>query len=93
MIDVVDDNIDFAVIEEVTECGSATHADLGQSCAFDSGDKCKSAVLEVVKEEWALGIGCSPLGVLVDAGVNVAIGDEQVLPSIIVEIQEAVAKA
>ena len=85
-VDVVDDDINFAVIEKVAESGSATHANFGQSCAFDGGDEFEFAVLKVVKKEWTLSIGCSPFGVLVYAGVNVAIDDEQVLPSIVVEV-------
>ena len=93
VVHVADDDIDLAVVEQVAECCSTAYADSGESCAFDCRDELELSVGEVVEEQRALGVCGAPVGVFVGLGINVAVGDEEILPAVVVVVEESVAEA
>src|SRR5580698_132201 len=87
VVECVDDNIQFAVIEQVSDGHSAAGVESGECGAFDSGLKIEFLSVNVAEEERALCPGGSP-GCVVDLRVDVPIGDDKILPSIVVEVQK-----
>ena len=61
--------------------------------AFDGGNQSELAVLLVVVKQRALRITLPPIRVLIHLRVDVAVDDQQILPSVVVVIEEAIAKA
>ena len=92
-VHVADDDVDFAPVEDVAKGSAAAYGDDCESGALDGGDFGEFTVFEVVEQLVALGVAGAPLGVLVDLGVDVAVGDEEVFPAVVVIVEEAVGKA
>ena len=65
---------------------------IGQPRAFDRGNVLKLLALQVVKEHRPLRPAGAPL-VLVDLRIDVAVGHQQVLPAVVVVVEECVAPA
>src|SRR5260370_13872347 len=79
--------VEFAVVEEVSDCKASADDYPCETCAFNGRDEFELLAFEVAEEEGALGEGGSP-GHLVDGGVGVAVGDDDVLPAVVVVVEE-----
>ena len=91
-VHAVDDHVDLAVVEEVTKRCAPADGDDGQPCLLDCGHQFEFAFAQIVIEQRALRVALSPLRVLIDLRIDVAVHDEQILPAVIVVIEEAIAK-
>ncbi len=91
-VDHVDDGVDFAVIEQVSHRHAATCNDVCQASSLHRRDRLKLLALEVAKQKRPLLPGGSP-GVLIRLRIDVAIGDQDVLPAIVVVIEKGVAES
>ena len=45
-----------------------------------------------MKEEMSLGIGCAPVKMFIHLGVHMSVRDQKILPSVVVVIEESIAK-
>ena len=64
-----------------------------KACSFHRGHQSEFSVLQVVIKQRPLGIAFSPLRMLVHLGIDMAVDDQQILPAIIVVVEEAIAEA
>ena len=64
----------------------------GEAGALDCGDKVKFLAFDVMEEQGTLRPGSAP-GLAVDGGVDVTVGDDDVLPTVVVVVKEGVAPA
>jgi len=92
-VHIVDDYADLAIIEDIAERRTAAHHQLRESGALHRRDQFELAVLQVVIEQGALGIALAPIRVLVRLRINVAIDDEQILPAVVVVIEESISES
>src|SRR5580658_3023362 len=87
-VQVVEDNVDVAVVEQVPE-GCASGGDyIGQAAARGRRHFLKFLAIDIAKKERTLRPSGAPLG-LVGDGINVSIGDENIEPAVVVEIEKA----
>ncbi len=96
-VDGIDDDVDFAVVEQVAEGRAAGGDNVGEAGSLDGLDVFKFAVFavdvgDVMEEQGALGEGGSPV-VLVHLGIHVAVDFEEVEPAVVVVIEKAIAPA
>ncbi len=91
-VDDVDDDIEFAVVEEVSDGEASADVDICEAGAFDGWHQVEFFAVDVSKEQRTLGPGGAP-ACAVDAGVDVAVCDDDVLPAVVVEVEEGVAPA
>src|ERR1035437_10174134 len=91
-VHVIDNDADLAVVENITKGRAAPNADHGKPGSFDRRNQFELAILQIVVEQRALGITGPPLGVFIHLRINVAIDDEQILPTIIVVVKKSVGK-
>ena len=49
-VHVVDDDIDLAVVEEVSKCGSTANADNGKPCSLNGRHQLELPILQVMKQ-------------------------------------------
>src|SRR5579859_8120584 len=87
-IQIVEDHIDVAVIKEIAECCAAGGKDIGESTSSGRGHFLKFCAVTISKELGALGPSGTKIA-LVNNWINVAVGDEDVQETIIIEIEEA----
>src|SRR6185437_7080410 len=92
-VHIVEDNVDFAVIEQVAERCSTPDADNGKPSSLHRRHQVELAILQIVKKQRALGITGSPIWMLVHAGIDMTVDDQQIFPAVIVVIEKAIAKA
>src|SRR5271170_4431576 len=50
VIDIVDDHVDLAVVEQIAESGSAADRHDGEAGAFDSGHRLELSVFQIVEQ-------------------------------------------
>ncbi len=91
-VDAVDDDVHGAVVVVVTEGAAAGGDGVVDAGAGEGGDLFKLAVAQVAVDVLMLGVGGVEVGA-VDLRVDVAVGDEDVEPAIVVEVDEADAPA
>ncbi len=91
-IDRIHDNIDLAVVEQVAKCGAAGRSHNRQSGSFDGGHQFKLPGFQVMEQQRALRIRRAP-ALAVDFWIDMAIHNEQILPPVVVVIEETVAKS
>src|SRR5205814_1172656 len=84
-VDVVDRNCHVTVVTYITECRATATASLGKA-AFGTGNELEPAIAKVPKELVILEI---MIFGLVCLRIDVAVGNEQFLPSVIIKINEA----
>ena len=92
-IHVVDDHVDFAIVEDVAKCCAAAHGHHGEARSLHGRDQFELAILQIVIEQWALRIALSPLRMLVHLRIDMAIHNQQILPSVVVVIEKSIGKA
>src|ERR1700722_16512395 len=86
-VESVDDNIQLAVVEEVSDGHAAANVESCECGAFYCGFEIEFLAVDVAEEERALRPRGSP-GCVVDLRVDVPIGDDEIFPSIVVEVQK-----
>ena len=91
-VEHVDDGVEFAVVEEIAYSQAAAPDHDGEAGAFDCGNELKFFAVDVVEEQGALG-PCGAPRLVVDDAVDVAVGDDDVLPAVVVVVEEGVAPA
>src|SRR5262249_3878885 len=91
-IDVVEDDVNVAVVEDVAEGGATGGDDVSESRGRGGGDLLEFFAVEIAEKQRALRPSGAPVGFVSD-GVDVAVGDEEVEKAIVVEIEEAAAPA
>ena len=74
-VEVVEDDVDVAVVEEVAKSGAARADDGSETAAGGRRDFLKFGAVEIAKKLRTLGPGCAPIA-LVSDGINVAVGDK-----------------
>src|ERR1700751_263839 len=82
-----DDNLEVPIIFEISNGCSPCHTSLRHPRASGTTDLSKRAIVQVVKQKRAFGVRHSK-GIVIHLRIDVAVGHEQVLPSIIVEVEE-----
>src|ERR1700674_3701875 len=87
-VHVVEDNIDVAVVEKVSESRAASRDDHGEAAAGGGRNFLEFCAVEIAEKLRALGPGGAPLGAVGDR-IDVAIGDENIEETVIVEVEEA----
>src|SRR6266568_2733223 len=91
LVHVGDNNIDFAVVEYISECASSTYTHCGESGAFHRWREFELSVLQVAKQERALSIRSSRLS-LIDCWVDMPVDDQKIFPSVIVVVEKSVSE-
>src|SRR5271166_6224258 len=91
-IEVIDDHIEFAVVEQIAYRQAPANIGLGERRSLDSGDQFEPLAADVMKKQGTLGI-TRPPRLLVDDWVDMAVGNNQVLPAIVVIIEKSSAPA
>src|ERR1700689_2393270 len=91
-IDRVDDDIDLAIVEQVATSGAARRGHNGQSGSFNGGHHLKLAGFQVMKKQRALRVRRPPT-FSIYFWVDMAIHDQQIFSSVVVVIEEAIAKS
>src|SRR5580658_2603104 len=89
---IVDDHIDFAVIEEITECGSAANADFRQSRALNGWYQFERPIPEIVKKQRTLSVRTTPFRMAVRNWINMAVFNEQVFPAVVVVVNKTISE-
>ena len=82
---IVDHDIDAAVVEKVSESRATSRDDIGQAAAGGGGYLAKPGSIQITKQLRALCPSCAPV-LPIDAGINVAVGDEDISQAIVVEV-------
>src|SRR5271166_5730302 len=85
-IEIIDDHIEFAVVEQIAYRQAPANIGLGERRSLDSGDQFEPLATYVMKKQGTLGITRSP-GLIIDDWVDMAVSDNQVLPAIVVIIE------
>src|SRR6185369_190239 len=89
-IDDVDDGVELAIVEEIADGKAMSGDDARQSGAFDRGNLIELFACHIAQEQRPLSVARSPRH-LVDERIHVAVGGDEVLPAIIVEVEERIA--
>ncbi len=84
-VHVVQDNVNVAVVEEIAKRRTARGNDIRQAAPCCGRNFLKLSAIEIAEQLRSLRPGCAPVA-LVHRGVNVAIGQENVQESIIIEV-------
>jgi len=91
-VDTIDDEVEVAVIVEIAEGAAARGCRSRNSGAGVERNIIEAAVAKIAIEKfalWVTGFG----GELFDFGIDVAIADEDVGPTVVVKIEKAAAPA
>ena len=88
---IVDDDVNVAVVEEVSEGHTTRGGELGKTCPLDCGDKGQLACV-AMEEQSALFPGCAPV-LRVDLRIDVAVDHEEIEPAIVVVVEEGCTPA
>ena len=91
-VDAVDDYVEVAVVVVVSEGAAAGGDGSGHAGAGLAGDLFELAVAQVAIEVFVLGVGRIDVRA-VHFGIDVAVGDEDVEPAVVVHVEEADAPA
>ena len=83
----IDDDVKLAVVEQISDCQSPANVEICQCRAFDGRHEVKLFPLDISEEQWTLRPGGSPVGV-VNRRVNMAVCNHDILPAVVVEVQE-----
>ena len=83
----VDDHIDLAVVEEIAERRSASPGHHRETGPFYRRYIVKLALVVVVEQQRALGVGRSPI-MIVNLGIDVAVHHHRILPSVVVVVKK-----
>ena len=91
-IHYIDHHIDLAVVEQIAKCAAAARNDICQPCAFYRRYELKLLPGQIVKEQRALREARAPIE-FVHLGINMAVDEKQVLPSVVVVVEKSVTPA
>jgi len=91
-VDAIDDEVEIAVIVEITEGGAARGGGSRNSSAGVERDVFEVAVAQIAIEKLALWVTCFG-GELFDFGIDVTVADEDVRPTVVVKIEKAATPA
>ena len=91
-VDAIDDEVEIAVVVEIAEGTAARGGGSRNSGAGVKRDVFEVAVAQIAIEKLALRIAGFG-GELFDFGIDVAVADEDVGPTVVVKIEEAAAPA
>ena len=91
-VDGVDDDVDVAVVVEVSEGAAAASGGRGDAGAALRGDLFEPSVAQVAVEVLVLGIWGFDVQ-LFDLGIDVAVAEQNVGPAVVVHVEEAAAPA
>src|SRR5690348_2272398 len=78
-------------VEEIGDGSAAGDSRFGQACARMKSGLDKLPIAHIMKKEWSLGVRHTER-MAVHLGIHVAVGNEDVLPSVVVVIEELHAK-
>ena len=87
VVDAVDGDVDFAIVENVAEARASARNDQGEASPFDGRHHFEFGTFQIVQEVGALRVGRTPLEP-VGLGIDVAVDGEQVFPAIVIVIDE-----
>src|ERR1700757_2776340 len=87
-VERVDHDIDFAVVEKISEGRASAGSNYGKPCALDWRNQLELLAVQIVVEQRALGKTCTPI-LFVDLRIDMAIDPHDVFPAIIVVSDEA----
>src|SRR5664279_1263764 len=92
-IHIADDDGDLAVVEDVSKSCSTANADSGKAGSFHCWNDFELSILEIVKEQGTLSVAGSPVRMLVNLWVDVAVGDKQILPAVVIIVEKSISKS
>src|SRR5258706_6096537 len=86
-IHIIEDNIDVAIIEEVSERSASGGHDEGQAASGCRRHLLELSAIQIAEKLRAVGPGSAPI-TLINCRIYVAISDEYITEAIVVEIEE-----
>src|SRR5258705_12428313 len=87
-VEIVQNYVYMAIVEKVAEGRTAGANDGGEAATRGGGGLLEFLAGEIAKKERGLGVRSAPLGFFGDRG-DLAVGDEGIEKSVVVEIEEA----
>src|SRR5882762_8207478 len=87
-VNVVDDHVDVAIVEEVAESRAAAGDHVCQAAASGRWHFNKFCAVNVSEELRTLSPSCSPV-LEIHFGIDVAVDDKEILQAVVVKIEES----
>ncbi len=86
----IDNHIELAVVKQVAHSQPPAGISLSQRCSFDRGHQLELFAADIVKQQWTL-CKCGSPRHAINEGIDMSVGDDQVLPTVVVVIEKGCA--